>query len=175
MIPGRTLRIVVMAAVAMLVASLPALAQIIPPSERPGPDPQRFEPTTPPLSQPGSSPISLPGAVAPPGAEKITLVLRGVRFVGGTVYRPEELEPLYADLVGQVITLAAVYDIAARVTAKYGGDGYVLSRAVGSPQQLTPSGAGVTLPIVGGDIGRVERAASRSGCRGFFFCHHGEI
>src|SRR5262249_39670574 len=120
MIPGRTLRIVVMAAVAMLVASLPALAQIIPPSERPGRDRERFEPTNPPLSQPGSSPISLPGAVAPPGAEKITLVLRGVRFVGGTVYRPEELEPLYADLVGQVITLAAVYDIAARLTAQYG-------------------------------------------------------
>jgi len=168
MIPGRTLRIVVMAAVAMLVASLPALAQIIPPSERPGRDRERFEPTNPPLSQPGSSPISLPGAVAPPGAEKITLVLRGVRFVGGTVYRPEELEPLYADLVGQVITLAAVYDIAARVTAKYGGDGYVLSRAIVPPQQLTPSGAVVTIQIVEGYIDRVEWPASLSAYRDFF-------
>ena len=168
MIPGKTLRIVVMAAVAMLVASLPALAQIIPPSERPGRDRERFEPTNPPLSQPGSSPISLPGAVAPPGAEKITLVLRGVRFVGGTVYRPEELEPLYADLVGRTITLAAVYDIAARVTAKYGSDGYVLSRAIVPPQQLTPSGAVVTIQIVEGYIDRVEWPASLSAYRDFF-------
>src|SRR5262249_25335365 len=160
MIPGRTLRIVVMAAVAMLVGSLPALAEIIPPSERPGRHRERVEPTNPPLSQPGSSPISLPGAVAPPGAEKITLVLRGVRFVGGTVYRPEELEPLYADLVGQVITLAAVYDIAARVTAKYGGDGYVLSRAVVSPQQLTPSGPVGTLPILGSHLQPRQMPAS---------------
>src|SRR5215467_12188418 len=168
MIPGKTLRIVVMAAVAMLVASLPALAQIIPPSERPGRDRERFEPTNPPLSQPGGSPISLPGAVAPPGAENITLVLRGVRFVGGTVYRPEELEPLYADLVGRTITLAAVYDIAARVTAKYGSDGYVLSRALVPPQQLTPNGAVVTIQIVEGYIDRVEWPASLSAYRDFF-------
>src|SRR5262245_31934977 len=98
MIPGRGRIIAVIAAVAMHLASLPALAQVIPRSELPGRQRERFEQPTPPLAQPGASPIRLPGTVAPPGADKITLVLRGVRTVGSTIYKPEELEALYADL-----------------------------------------------------------------------------
>jgi len=168
MIPGRMWRIVVVTAVATLIASLPALAQVIPPSERPGRERERFETPATPLAQPGAAPIMLPNAVAPPGAENITLVLRGVRTVGGTVYRPEELEPIYAGLVGQVITLATVYDIAARITAKYGSDGYVLTRAIVPPQQLTPNGAVVLIQIVEGYVDKVEWPASLSQYRDFF-------
>jgi hemolysin activation/secretion protein len=57
-------------------------------------------------------------------------VLRDVRLIGGTIHRSDELSALYQDLVGLPITLAAVYDIAARITARYGSDGYVLSRAI---------------------------------------------
>src|SRR5262245_20757016 len=166
MIPG-TYRIVLMT-VAMLVASLPALAQVIPPSERPGRERERFEQPTPSLAQPGGPAISMPGTAAPPGADKIKLVLRGVRTVGGTIYRPEELAALYGDLVGHEITLAAVYEIAARITAKYGSDGYVLSRAVVPPQELTPGGAVVLIQIVAGYVDRVEWPASLSAYRDFF-------
>src|SRR5262245_60703824 len=166
MIPG-TYRIVLMT-VAMLVASLPALAQVIPPSERPGPERERFEQPTPSLAQPGGPAISMPGTAAPPGADKIKLVLRGVRTVGGTIYRPEELAALYGDLVGHEITLAAVYEIAARITAKYGSDGYVLSRAVVPPQELTPGGAVVLIQIVEGYVDRVEWPAALSSYRDFF-------
>ncbi len=162
-------------AAAMLFASLPALAQVIPPSDLPGRERERFEIPRGPLAQPGGPPISLPGAVAPPGADKIVLRLRGVRTIGGTIYKPEDLAALYADLVDQVITLAAVYDIAARITAKYGGDGYILSRAIVPPQELTPGGAVVTIQIVEGYIDRVEWPASLSSYRDFFSYYTAKI
>ena len=110
----------------------------------------------------------LPGAVAPPGADRITLVLRSVRIVGGTIYQSGELAALYQDLIGRQITLTAVYDIAARITAKYGADGYVLSRAIVPPQELTPGGATVTIQIVEGYVDRVEWPAALSNYRDFF-------
>src|SRR5215475_13159521 len=153
-------------AAAMLTASS-AFAQI-PSSELPGRDRERFEQPAPALARPGGPAITLPGSVAPPGADKVTLVLRGVRIVGGTIYRSDELSALYQDLVGQPVTLAAVYDIAARITAKYGSDGYVLSRAIIPPQELAPNGATVTIQVVEGYVDRVEWPASLSKYRDFF-------
>jgi len=153
-------------AAAMLTAS-PAFAQI-PSSELPGRERERFEQPTPALAKPGGPAITLPGSVAPPGADKITLVLRGVRIIGGTIYRSDQLSALYQDLIGQPVTLAAVYDIAARITARYGSDGYVLSRAIIPPQELSPNGATVTIQIVEGYVDRVEWPASLSKYRDFF-------
>src|SRR5215468_7741128 len=152
---------------AMLAASSPALAQI-PASELPGRERERFQQPAPALAQPGGPAISLPGAVAPPGADRITLVLRSVRIVGGSIYRPGELAALYEDLIGHPITLSALYDIAARITAKYGADGYVLSRAIVPPQELTPGGAAVTIQIVEGYVDRVEWPDSLSKYRDVF-------
>ena len=152
---------------AMLAASSPALAQI-PASELPGRERERFQQPAPALAQPGGPAISLPGAVAPPGADRITLVLRSVRTVGGSIYRPEELAALYEDLIGHPITLSALYDIAARITAKYGADGYVLSRAIVPPQELTAGGAAVTIQIIEGYVDRVEWPASLSNYRDIF-------
>jgi hemolysin activation/secretion protein len=151
----------------MLAASSPTLAQI-PSSELPGRERERFQQPTPALAQPGGPAITLPGAVAPPGADRITLVLRSVRIVGGTIYQSGELAALYQDLIGRQITLTAVYDIAARITAKYGADGYVLSRAIVPPQELTPGGATVTIQIVEGYVDRVEWPAALSNYRDFF-------
>ena len=92
-----------------------------------------------PLSQPGAAVISLPSTVAPEGAEKLKVVVRGVRIIGSTIYSAEDLEPLYADLIGREVAVTAIYDVAQRITAKYGNDGYVLSRAIVPPQELTPA------------------------------------
>ena len=159
--------IIAVAAVTALFASLPARAQI-PGSELPGRDRERFQQPIVPLSQPGGPRISLPSTVAPPGADKITLTVARVVVLGSTVYWPAEFDPLYADLVGRTITLAAVYDIAARITAKYGADGYVLSRAIVPPQELTPGGAIVRIQIIEGYIDRVEWPAALSKYRDFF-------
>ena len=170
---SRTRGIIVLTT-AMLAASSPALAQI-PTSELPGRERERFQQPAPALAKPGGPAITLPGAVAPPGADRITLVLRGVRIVGGTIYRPEELAALYQDLIGRPITLSAVYDIAASITAKYGADGYVLSRAIVPPQELTPGGAAVTIQIVEGYVDRVEWPASLSKYRDFFASYTAKI
>jgi hemolysin activation/secretion protein len=113
--------------------------------------------------------------VAPPGAEKITLRLSRVIVTGSTVYRPVDLEPLYSEFLGRKVTLQTVYDIAARITAKYGADGYVLSRAVIPPQELSPQGATVRIQIVEGYVDRVEWPAALSHYHDFFSYYANKI
>jgi hemolysin activation/secretion protein len=155
------------AATVMLLASLPAVAQI-PGSDVPGRERQRFEELPAPRAQPGGAAITLPSTVAPAGAESITLVLRGVTVVGATVYSSDQLTEFYRDLIGHPVTLATVYDIAKRITAKYGADGYVLSRAIVPPQQLSPHGATVRIQVVEGYVDKVEWPAALASYRDFF-------
>src|SRR5437764_3448015 len=108
------------ATAAIMLFSLPAVAQVIPPSDLPGRERFRFEPPAAPRSQPGGATISLPSTVAPPGAETVRLFLRDVVIEGSTVYRFDEFAPYYNGLVGHEITLADVYGIAQKITARYG-------------------------------------------------------
>ncbi len=143
-------------ALAMVSVSVTAVAQIVPPSDQPGRERFRFETPAAPLAQPGGPIIALPGVDAPPGAAETTLVIRQIRIVGATVYSAEQFAELYADLIGETVTLKAVYDLAGRITAKYGADGYVLSRAIVPPQQLDPKGAVVRIQVVEGYVEKVE-------------------
>jgi hemolysin activation/secretion protein len=157
----------IIAAAAMLIVSLPAAAQI-PPSELPGRERDRFQEPLPPRAQPAGTTIRLPSTVAPAGAENTKLILRGVRIEGASVYRFEELAALYQDLVGRSVSLAAVYDIAARITARYGNDGYVLARAIVPPQELNPGGAVIRIQVIEGYVDKVEWPASLARYRDFF-------
>jgi hemolysin activation/secretion protein len=148
-------------------ASVPALAQISP-SDLPGRELERFREPVAPRAQPGGATVSLPSSVAPAGADRTTLTLARVVILGNTVYRPDEFAPLYADLIGRVTTLQAVYDIAARITAKYGADGYVLSRAIVPPQELSPGGATIRIQIVEGFVDQVVWPTELSKYRDFF-------
>lgn len=91
-----------------------------------------------------------------------------VRVVGATAYSAAELASLSKDLVGRTVALSAVYDLAQRITAKYGSDGYVLSRAVVPPQNLEPSGAVVTIQVIEGYVDRVEWPVTLARYRDFF-------
>jgi hemolysin activation/secretion protein len=73
------------------------------------------------------------------------------------------------------VTLQTVYDIAAKITAKYGADGYVLSRAVVPPQELSPQGATVRIQIVEGYVDRVEWPATLSHYHDFFSYYANKI
>src|ERR1019366_138085 len=64
--------------------------------------------------------------------------------------------------------LATVYSIAQALTAKYGNDGYVLSRAVVPPQNLDPTNAVVTIQVVEGYVDKVEWPSSLSRNDDFF-------
>ncbi len=147
------------AAVAQVV---PPGAQIVPPSDQPGRERERFERPPVPLAQPGGPAIAVPGIEAPPGAGETTLVIRRIEIVGSTIYTAAQLRELYADLIGRKVTLQEVYDLAGRITAKYGGDGYVLSRAIVPTQELDPNGAVVRIQVVEGYIESVEWPAALS-------------
>lgn len=73
---------------------------------------------------------------APPGAEKISLVLTGVQIEGMTVYQAADVVPLYQKMLDQKISLVDVYDLANRLTAKYRNDGYILSQVIVPPQKI---------------------------------------
>jgi hemolysin activation/secretion protein len=145
-----------------------AVAQVIPPSAQPGRERQLFIPPTAPRAQPGGPAISLPSTEAPPGAEKVKLVIRSVRIVGSTIYSADALKAVYADLLGRETNLQTVYDIARRITAKYGSDGYVLSRAIVPPQEFDPKGATVRIQVIEGWINKVEWPKKLSRYRDFF-------
>lgn len=158
----------VLAALAILAVPVVAVAQVIPPSEQPGRERQRFIQPPVPQAQPAGPAVTLPSTVAPKGAEKVFLRVRGVRIVGSTVYTAAQLSPLYADLIGHRVSLAAIYELAQRITAKYGNDGYVLSRAIVPPQNLNPKGAVVRIQVVEGYIDKVEWPPQLSRYRDFF-------
>ncbi len=156
-------------ALVVVAATTAAIAQpVVPSSVQPGREQQRFTEPTPALSQPGGASISLPSTVAPKGAEHIMLRVRGVHITGVTVYRPEDLAPLYAEMIGQEVPLTAVYDLAQRITTKYGNDGYVISRAIVPPQQLNPSGATIEIEVIEGYVDRVEWPKELDKFRDFF-------
>ena len=142
------------AALAILLLPAVAAAQI-PQSELPGRERQRFIEPQAPRAQPGGDTISLPSTVAPPGAEKITLTISRVVVTGATVYNDADLAPLYADLMGEEVSLAAVYELARRITAKYGAAGYVLSRAIVPPQNFGRHGAVIRIQVVEGYVDQV--------------------
>ncbi len=152
----------------MVSVSFAAVAQVIPSSNLPGRERERFTLPVVPLPAVGGAVIAVPGVDAPAGAEKVALILRGVRIKGSTIYTSAQLKEIYAELIGKTVTVKTVYEIAQQITAKYGKDGYVLSRAIVPPQQLKPGGAVVEIQVVEGYVERVEWPEVLAGYRDFF-------
>jgi hemolysin activation/secretion protein len=159
MFPASYLCVFLALACLWLAASLlfcaPVFAQNIPGSAQPGRERFQFEQQPTPQAQPVGPRVNLPSTVAPEGAQKIKLSIRAVKIEGSTVYNPDELRVLYQDLIGHEVTLQAVYDLAQRITAKYGIDGYVLSRAIVPPQDFARRNATVRIEVIEGYIDHV--------------------
>jgi hemolysin activation/secretion protein len=164
------------AALALVVVATTAMAQpVIPPSVQPGRERERFTEPTPPLAEPGGQAISLPSTVAPKGADRINVLVRDVHIEGMTAYTQEQLAPLYADLIGHQVTLQAIYDLAQKITTKYGNDGYVISRAIVPPQQLNPGGATIRIQVIEGYVDKVEWPHALDKFRDFFSYYSARI
>lgn len=161
------------AVLTMLVLPAVAAAQVVPPSAQPGRERERFVQPAPPQARPGGDSISLPSTVAPQGAERITLTIGRVVITGATVYSDADLAPLYADMIGGEVTLAAVYDLAKRITAKYGAAGYVLSRAIVPPQNFGRRGATIRIQVVEGYVDEVIWPVERLARYRDFFSDYG--
>ncbi len=83
-------------------------------------------------------------------ADRIKFALSGINADGSTVYSGRDLLPLYENFLGSEVSLTDVFQIARRITVKYRGDGYILSRAVVPAQQIQ---AGVvTIDVVEGFV-----------------------
>lgn len=93
-------------------------------------------------------------AAMPAGADKVTFRLGALEVTGATVYPEGALAPFYAASLGQTITLADLYGIAAALTAKYRNDGYILTQVVVPPQTI--DGGTARLQVVEGFIDKVS-------------------
>ena len=162
---GRALRIAALAAVAIFVS---ASAQAIEGGDSPGRVRERFVTPPPPQALPPGPAIVLPSTAPPSGAERIKINVRDICIQGATVYTREQLAPLYADLIGRDVPVQALYDLAQRITAKYGADGYALSRAIVPPQSFAPQGAVPCLRVIEGYVDRVEWPPAVAKYRNFF-------
>ena len=163
------------ATLAIVLFPIVAMAQAIPPSEQPGRERQRFIQPPAPLAQPAAPTVTLPSTTAPAGAEHIPVFITGFQITGSTVYSADELASLYQGMVGHEWSLKSIYDLAQRITTKYGNDGYVLSRAIVPPQQLDPKGAIVHIEVIEGYIDKVEWPSGLSRYRDFFTSYAAKI
>jgi hemolysin activation/secretion protein len=151
----------------LAVLSLPTVAQIVPPSAEPGRIEERFEETP----EPRALPRIVEGLESTMPAEEaagIVLTLHSIHVEGSTVFSSADLEPLYTALIGREVTLLQVFEVAAKITARYGEEGYLLARIIVPPQELEPSGAVVRLQAVEGYIDEVVWPEGLDRYRNFF-------
>ena len=140
-------------AVAMMAGTAAAqLPEQLPGAVEPGRIERQFEPGVEPQAEP--RPDADPGEQPiPPGAEEVRFVLQGVTVDGATVFDEGVFQPLYADLIGQEVSLADIFEVANAATALYRGEGYILSLVV-VPQQEVADGV-VRLQAIEGRIANV--------------------
>jgi hemolysin activation/secretion protein len=161
-------RALCIAALATTLLPFAASAQAIRGGDLPGRERERFVTPPPPLSEPRGPVIVLPSTAPPAGAERIKVNIRDICIKGSTIYTTDQLAPLYGDLIGHDVPVQAIYDLAQRITAKYGSDGYSLSRAIVPPQSFAPHGAVPCLQVIEGYIDHVEWPAAVARYRDFF-------
>jgi hemolysin activation/secretion protein len=135
-------------------------------------------PQAPGLGEALSAPLALRGPARGPqlaethaseskaAGEGPRFVLTAVAIEGVTAYRPDQLRPLYQDLLGREIALDAVFALAEAVTARYRNDGYTLSQAIVPPQTI--SAGKVRLTVVEGFIDKVLVEGETRGRAGLF-------
>jgi len=127
-----------------------AFAQAITPTADPSRVREQIERDTQPRISTPADISTTPDVQAPPGAEKISFVLKEVNVEGATKVSQRNVKAAYAHLIGKKITLVQVYEIANKITKIYRDHGYILSRAI-VPQQEISNGV-VTIRVVEGFV-----------------------
>jgi len=91
----------------------------------------KFKRADPKIGVPEDAPI------APEKPDAAQFVLAAVVIEGATVFDPVKFAPFYEDMLAQEISLTDVEKILAKITKLYRDRGYILSRAVAPPQELS--------------------------------------
>lgn len=121
-------------------AQTPVPIERLPTPAQPQPPRERLEPPRATPEAPAATPTGPSRATeAPAGASEIDVVLRSIVIEGSTIYSEAELAGYYRDHIGKEISLATVFEIAARIETRYRDDGYVLTRVV-VPEQVVEDG-----------------------------------
>lgn len=90
---------------------------------------------------------------APEGAENITFALDNLEIDGVSAYGAENLNPFYADMLGDVVSLADIYGLANTLTQKYRNDGYILTQVIVPPQTI--ENGTVQLRVIEGHVDQI--------------------
>ncbi|MEP4016708.1 MAG: ShlB/FhaC/HecB family hemolysin secretion/activation protein [Anderseniella sp.] len=128
---------------------------------------QRFEERRDPTVRPRIT-RGLESTTPPAEAALVKLMLRSVKVEGATVYTDSDFSAFYQEYVGQEVTLQQVFSIAAKITAKYGQDGFLLSRAIVPPQELNERGANIRIIVIEGYVDEVRWPEGLERFRDFF-------
>lgn len=97
-----------------------------------------------PLTQAPRVPVT--SQTPPANAAEISFALTAVTLAGGTIYPEGRLAAIYADRIGETITLLDLFSIAAELQAVYRGDGYLFTRVLVPAQEIL--GGAVRLELV---------------------------
>jgi hemolysin activation/secretion protein len=140
-----------------------AAAQAIPGGVQPGQIEKQFD--TLPAPKAGEDAVipALPVLKPGPDAAAVRFVLRSVAIDGATVYPADSLAREFDPLTGKETSLAELYAVAERITARYRNDGYILTQAV-VPAQTVREGA-VRIQIVEGFIDAIRFEGESGGGR----------
>lgn len=131
----------------------PSRAQV-PPAALPDVRLEGLPPITPPPAPPALSVPQGAPATAPPGAKLIRFRLANFTIDGVSAYPPERFRPLYESLLGQEVSLADLYQIAADIQKTYRDDGYFLTRVI-VPEQTITDGQ-FRIQVIEGFINRLQ-------------------
>ena len=139
---------------AAVFVAAPARAQNIPPSAEPGQIQRQLQrPRLPKSLIKPVLPKPKDQTIPTEKAKKLKFRLHKIKISGGTVFKAEDLLPLYKHRLGRVVSLFNIYELAAAITAKYRNAGYILSKAILPPQEI--KGGHVRLQIIEGYVSSV--------------------
>lgn len=142
-------------ALVFLMAPGLAMAQAVPSSAEPSRVGGQIAPLPTTVAPKGTTgAVSGSRLAAPAGAEKIKFTLKSVAIDGMTAYQEGAVRGLYADMIGKTVTLADVYDLADRLTAKYRNEGFILTQVIVPPQTI--AAGDIKLRVVEGFIDQVN-------------------
>jgi len=99
----------------------------------------------------------------PRAVDELRFQLKDINIVGATVFTPQELRPLYTDLLGKEVALSDILNVADAIEAKYRERGYIISRAYVPPQRV---GNGIfTINVVEGYVSGIALEGGDPGVR----------
>lgn len=85
---------------------------------------------------------------------KVSFTLNGLTVTGSTVFKPEELEPIYQSYIGKAVTMKDVNDIVEKIKSKYRAKGY-FTTIVYLPEQEVKEGK-IEIRVAEGKVGELN-------------------